>query len=332
MNEHVLLAPYTTMRTGGPARYFFVVQSEDELAHAVLYAKEKGLPFFVLGGGSNILISDQGFDGVVIKNEIKGITLEERGGEVLVTAGAGEVWDDFVAHTVERGLWGIENLSAIPGVVGATPVQNIGAYGVEVSEVIKSVRVYDSEKNIFFSFARSECEFGYRSSIFKKNVRRFLVTYVTYSLSAKGMAKTEYQDLKLFFSTNTSPTLRETRAAVRQIRAAKLPDPARIPNSGSFFKNPIIARELYETVCRVYPQIKGRDVDEGVKLSAAQLIELCGWKGVRRGDVGVSPMHALVIVNYGGASGGEVVAFAESIVHDVKNKTGVQFEYEVEVV
>ncbi|MHB8652006.1 MAG: UDP-N-acetylmuramate dehydrogenase [Minisyncoccota bacterium] len=332
MKEYVLLAPYTTMRTGGPARYFFSVKSEEELTQAISYAKDHNLPFFVLGGGSNIVVSNEGFKGVVIRNEIKGITYEEMEGKVLVTAGAGEVWDDLVANVVERGLWGIENLSAIPGVVGATPVQNIGAYGVEVAEVVHSVRVYDTVENVVRSFTRTECEFGYRTSIFKKSFRRFVVTHVTYALATKGVARTDYHDLNIFFSDTAARTSREVRAAVCQIRATKLPDPITVPNSGSFFKNPVVTQELYKTIQQAHPQVIGRSVEQGVKLSAAHLIELCGWKGTRCGDVGVSLKHALVVVNYGRASGNEIVAFAESIARDVKNKIGVRLEYEVEVV
>lgn len=333
--EHIPLAPKTTMKTGGSARYFFSVETEDEVVVAVTYAHEHGLPVFVLGGGSNVVVGDTGFPGVVIEMKIPGISMEDHGDGVLVHAGAGVVWDDLVRTATEHGLWGIENLACIPGSVGATPVQNIGAYGAEANDTIVSVRAYDTEHAMFVEFDHDACEFGYRTSMFKRAGRgRFVITHVSFALSRTGTPDCSYRDLAERFAGITPETItsQDVRTAVCAIRAGKLPDPTRVPNSGSFFKNPTITHEAFGELMRVFPQVSGRKDARGVKLSAAQLIDLCGWKGKRVGDAGVYERHALVLVNHGAASAHDIDTLAQSIARDVNTKTGIVLEREVEFV
>lgn len=335
LEENVPLAPKTTMKTGGSARYFFSVQTEDEVVAAVNYARERGLPIFVLGGGSNVVVGDEGFPGVVIEIKIPGISVEGRDESVLVHAGAGVVWDELVRTTTEHGLWGIENLACIPGSVGAAPVQNIGAYGAEANDTIVSVRAYDTEREVFVEFDRDACGFGYRTSMFKRAGQgRFIVTAVSFALTRTGVPDCSYRDLAERFAGVDPETItsHDVRVAVCAIRAGKLPDPNRVPNSGSFFKNPTITHEAFDELTRAFPQASGREDARGVKLSAAQLIDLCGWKGKRVGDAGVYERHALVLVNHGAASAHDIDTLAQSIAHDVHAKTGIMLEREVEFV
>jgi UDP-N-acetylmuramate dehydrogenase len=314
IHENVLLAPYTTLQIGGPARYFAEIVNEDELPGALAFVEQHQLPVFILGGGSNVLIADEGVSGLVIRLAIKGIEWRDEGERVLVTAGAGEDWDAFVLQCVERNLAGVECLSGIPGFVGGTPVQNVGAYGQDVSETIESVRVYDRRFKSIIELSNEECRFSYRASIFNTIARNcYIVLAVTYTLRAQGDPAIRYPDVKNFFAgRSTKPSLNEVREAVRTIRARKamllVPDDPDCRSAGSFFKNPMITREMFgkiEEIAKTQGMIRGDEQVPGftvegrqVKVPAAWLIERAGFqKGYQKGFVGISTKLTLAIIN-----------------------------------
>jgi UDP-N-acetylmuramate dehydrogenase len=328
VEENVPLAPLTTFEIGGPARYFVEAESEADVIAAFDLAAEKDLPVLVLGGGSNVLVSDAGFEGLVIRISLRGVHLD---GDV-VTAAAGEDWDALVEYCVSRDLAGVECMSGIPGSVGGTPVQNVGAYGQEVSETILCVHCLDRRKNEIVELSNLECRFEYRKSIFNTTDReRFVVLAVRYQLVEGGPPKIEYRDLKDYFGDRT-PTLAETRRAVLDIRRRKsmVIDPGD-PNSrsaGSFFKNPVVdAGELG----RISEAAGGADVPNfpagggTVKVPAAWLIERAGFqKGFRHGNAGISENHSLALVNRGGATAAEDVGLMEMIRAGVGEKFGIR--------
>lgn len=328
--ENIPLAQYTTFKIGGPARFFCRVQSEDELMEAVTFAKENFLPIFVLGGGSNLLISDKGFSGLVIKVELKGVSyVDDR-----VTAAAGEMWDSVVEDTVNRGLYGLENLSAIPGTVGAAPVQNIGAYGAEISKVLESVRVLEVETLAFVNLSNSDCRFQYRDSVFKQQKGKFIVTSCVFKLDKNGKVNISYKDLVEFFQKKSlaSPSLEEVRQAVIDIRWNKLPDWNLWGTAGSFFKNPVLPLQQYIDLRQRYPDLPSfPECDGKVKVSLAWIIDkICGFRGGHLGNVYVYEKQALVIVSKPGATASEVVSLTSTIMDRVKEKTGLKIEAEVE--
>ncbi len=334
MQQNVSLAPYTTLRVGGPARYFFVAENEKDVEGAVSFAKKNDLPIFVLGGGSNILFSNDGFPGVVIKDEIGGITYENVDNGVRVTAGAGVAWDDLVRETVERSFYGLENLSLIPGTVGAAPIQNINAYGAHVGDVIESVKVFDSETMRMRTLSNEECEFVYRRSIFK-NKRQFIVTKVTFILSRTGTIDCSYKDIKKYFERKhiIVPTLVQMRNAIVAIRTGKLPDVRKMGTAGSFFVHPIVSQEQAEKLKEKFPDLSIVPYMDGmVKIIAGRLLDMLGWKGAREGNVGTHQTHALAIVNYGTDNAQEIYHFAERMRKDAKEKTGIDLEFEVHIV
>jgi len=329
IGEHVLLAPYTTFKIGGPARYFAEARTLADVQTAHHFAREKGLPVFTLGGGSNVLIEDEELDALVVRMSGNEIRFDEHEEYVDVVASAGVVWDVLVRETTERGLWGIENLSAIPGSVGASPVQNIGAYGVEAKDVIQWVEVYDPSQDALRRLTALECAFGYRDSIFKHPEGRGLVVLsVMFRLSKKGTPNFAYKDFAAYTARGSAISLqtpRDIRNMVVAIRARKLPDPLQVGTVGSFFMNPAVsaltAKSLIERFPGMpqYPQANGT-----VKLSAAFLIDkVAGLHDMREGDVGLWPEHALVLVNYGKATAQEITSFASTIVAQVKEKTDV---------
>ena len=328
--EQIPLAPLTTMRVGGNARFFVQVENIEDLQEAVFFARERNLPVFILGGGSNTLFLDEGFSGLVIKIEIKGILYDD----VLVTVGAGEMWDNFVRDAGERNLWGIENLSLIPGTVGGATVQNIGAYGVEACDTICSVKAFDAETMQVKTFLRDECEFGYRESIFKKN-KNLIVLSSTFKLVFDGTPQIGYEDVKKYFIEKkiTKPTLVEIREVIVSIRTAKMPELS-LGTAGSFFKNPIVGALHYDVLRREFPEMKAYLQGDGrVKLSAAWLLDKVGnWRGVRRGDMGVHEKQALILVNYGTATAQEILSLANEMKKDIKQKTNVEIEEEVVIV
>jgi UDP-N-acetylmuramate dehydrogenase len=324
IQKNVALAPLTTLKVGGAARFFVEARTEEEISQALAYAKQNNLPLFALGSGSNVLISDDGFNGLVLKISLCGISSFQDKTNVIVTAQAGEDWDEFVKFCVENDLQGVECLSGIPGTVGATPVQNVGAYGQEVSETIVSIRVLELKTGKIFEMNNAQCGFVYRTSIFNTTHRNeFIVLAVTFCLKPQGAPKIVYKDLQQFFGEKP-PSLIETRQAVLQIRAAKsMVIDERDPNSrsaGSFFKNPVVPREKFTEIeqmarPRGIESVPNFVVDEeNVKIPAAWLIENSGFhKGYRLRNAGLSTKHTLAIVNLGNATARDILALKNEI-------------------
>ena len=349
IQKNIPLAPLTTLKIGGQARLFVKAETEQQVVEAFDYAKNERIELFVLGGGSNILVSDEGFDGLVVQVALRGFRpadhpadeasapLLKPGGELRkITAQAGEDWDRFVAYCVENDLSGIECLSGIPGFVGGTPVQNVGAYGQEVSETIVSVRCLDRATGLIVELTNAECGFGYRTSIFNMTMRdRYIVFSVTYSLIKGGAPRIAYKDIKEFFA-GRKPTLSETRDAVLRIRAEKsMVIDENDPNSrsaGSFFKNPIVERELLAKIGEKQgiKDVPHFDVDDGnVKIPAAWLIENAGfYKGFAMGNAGISTNHSLAIINRGNATAKDVLALKDRIISEVQGKFGIELRSE----
>ena len=325
MQRDVLLAPMTTIGIGGPAKYFVRATTVDEIRDAIAFANDRNEPLFFLAGGSNLLISDKGFDGVVVKIELRGIVAES---DREVKAAAGEVWDEFVAYAVDRELAGIECLSGIPGSVGATPIQNVGAYGQDVSETIIRVEALDRTSGKVVWLTNAECQFGYRSSLFKNVERdRYVVLSVTFRLTPNGEPSVRYPELQKYL--NGATDLRTVRDGVIAIRKRKgMVIDANDPDTrsdGSFFMNPIIdASELPDPTMPHYPAGDGQ-----VKLSAAWLIEHAGFsKGFALGNAGLSSKHTLAVINRGGASAADVLALVRLIQERVREKFGVELHPE----
>jgi UDP-N-acetylmuramate dehydrogenase len=346
--ENVPLAPYTTLGVGGPARWLVEASDEDDLLTAVRFARAQGVPFFILGGGSNLLVSDSGFLGVVIHMAATGsVWTGESNGLAGIVANAGANWDSVVQLAVEKNCAGIECLAGIPGSVGGTPVQNVGAYGQEVSHTIASVRALDLDAEKEVHLFPADCGFSYRRSIFNATRRgRYAITRVVYSLRLDGSPHLAYRDVKQYFAERgiAQPTLAETAASVRTIRARKGmlldegdPDSR---SAGSFFKNPIVPAATVSRLaviagCRVdeVPQFPPGSwvapADELVKISAAWLIERTGFhKGFRMGQAGISTKHTLALVNLGGASAAEIVALRDAVMHAVEARFAIRLEQE----
>ncbi len=345
IQESVPLSSLTTFRVGGPARFFITISDTKKLPEAVAFAQAKNLPMFFLGAGSNLLVSDDPFDAVVIKIVEKGIeyeaveTADTGADKSLVIASAGEKWDDLVRDTVERGWGGLENLSLIPGLVGAAAVQNIGAYGVELSNILEWVEVFDVESGKFVRMTRDECQFDYRMSVFKTPAgKKFIITKIALCLSLAKSARPNisYKDLAQYFSPEnaniSAPTNQDVRQAVIVIRRRKLPDPEIVPNAGSFFKNPIISETRATEIRAQFPLLPGHSVGGGkLKVSAAWIIDhIAGLAGRGTEKVSTYENQALVIVNRGGATSRDIKNFAETIALIVKEKTKIILEPEVE--
>jgi len=331
ISENVPLAPLTTLEVGGPARFFASVETEDEVIEAFGFARERGLPVFVLGGGSNILVSDKGFEGLVVRIALKGLSQDSPGEDMLVRAAAGENWDSFVARCVKDDLAGIECMSGIPGTIGGTPVQNVGAYGQEVSETIIAVRCFDRQAEGIVELSNEQCSFGYRTSIFNTIEReRYMVLSVLYRLTPGGNAKIVYRELVDRFA-DRQPSLAETREAVLTIRRSKSmviekDDPNR-RSAGSFFKNPIGETDKFKELnARFNGEVPHFPAGSGKeKIPAAWLIEKAGFqKGFEMGNVGISTNHSLAIVNRGGASAAEIVELKDAIQSAVNKKFGIE--------
>ena len=335
IQENVPLAPFTTFGIGGPARWFIEAATEAEVVDAVLFARERSLPLFVLGGGSNLLVSDAGFDGVILRIALKGIESAEDAGAHVIRAAAGENWDHLVSYAVAANSAGIECLAGIPGTVGGTPVQNVGAYGQEVAETIETVRVMDLESLAFREMPAAECGFTYRTSLFNSSARgRYLVTRVDYRLKPGAPANLRYADLKKTFPDGSHPNLVEVSAAVRKIRQTKgmflVEGDPDCRSAGSFFKNPIVLKNIlpqleakFEILPPTYPASEGK-----VKLPAAWLIEQAGFpKGFRLGRAGISSRHTLALVNLGGAHAADILALRDLIVNRLQG-LGITLEME----
>jgi UDP-N-acetylmuramate dehydrogenase len=332
IQDNVSLRGFNTFGIDARAKRYVRVSTEEEL-HSVLSdpALRSDLRL-VLGGGSNILFTHD-VDGLVIQNDIAGIsTLESDDGHVLVTAGAGVVWHTLVMFCVDHGLGGIENMSLIPGRVGAAPMQNIGAYGVELKDVFHSLRAMRIDDGTVCTFSADECRFGYRESVFKRELAgQFIITSVTLRLSRSARINTSYGAIatELADMGISSPTIADVSRAVIRIRQSKLPDPAMLGNAGSFFKNPVVSHEKFEELRSRFPDMPSYPAPDGVKLAAGWLIEQCGWKGKRVGSTGCHAQQALVIVNYGGATGHEIHQHSLNVVLSVTDRFGVELEREV---
>ncbi|HEX8816821.1 MAG TPA: UDP-N-acetylmuramate dehydrogenase [Terriglobales bacterium] len=344
LRENVPLAPLTTIGVGGPSRYFVEAQTAAEVAEAVTFANTNHLPLFVLGGGSNLVVSDSGWPGLTLKISIKGIQERTENGKAIFQVGAGEDWDRFVALTVERNCAGIECLSGIPGSVGGTPVQNVGAYGQEVSQTIESVLAFDLRDSQLRELCNEACSFAYRTSLFntaEKN--RFIILEVTYALQPGGAAHVDYRDLKTFFAeSGHKPTLAATRDAVLKIRSDKgmliTPGDPDCRSAGSFFKNPVLSPAQYQNLTALpasqalqiptYPAANAQH-----KVSAAWLVEHSGFpKGYSTGRVGISTKHALAIVNKGGATAADVISLKSQIQGRARELWGIDLQPEPEFV
>ncbi len=334
--ENVSLRPYNTFGIDAVSRYFASFHSREQLETLLLDPQYATLPRLILGGGSNILLTKD-FDGIILKNEIKGITsIREDADYVYVKAGAGENWHQFVMDCIAKGLGGLENLSLIPGNVGASPMQNIGAYGVEIKDVFHELEAFHLHDREVRVFDREACAFGYRESVFKHQYKdQFAILNVTYRLSKKPVFNTSYgaieQELERMGAKEL--TIRNISQAVINIRSSKLPNPAEIGNAGSFFKNPEVTAETYESLKLAFPNIVAYPLANGhFKLAAGWLIEQAGWKGYRNGDAGVHERQALVLVNYGHAAGEDIVELSWKVVDSVKEKFGVVLEREVNII
>jgi UDP-N-acetylmuramate dehydrogenase len=335
IQQNISLRPYNTMGIDVMARQFASFTDADELLQ--LFGAPPVAPStFILGGGSNILFTKH-YDGLVLKNEIKGINVvKEDANHVYVKAGAGENWHSFVEYCLHRNLAGVENLSLIPGNVGASPMQNIGAYGVEIKEVFEELEAFHIRDKKIHNFSLNDCGFGYRESVFKRQYRdQFIIVSVTYRLNKKPRFNTSYgaieQELERMGIQQLS--IQAISQAVINIRRSKLPDPTEIGNAGSFFKNPSVPASFFRELQQTFPAIVGyANTDGTMKLAADWLIEQCGWKGVRRGDAGCHARQALVLVNYGQATGKEIFDLSEDILQSVMTKFGVLLEREVNIV
>ena len=326
------LQDLTTLKVGGPAEVFWEVETERELDEAVGYAQSHSLPVTVLGGGSNVLIADAGVPGLVIKMAITDVSIDVRAQHALVTAAAGVVFDDLVAQTVSAGYWGLENLSHIPGTVGATPVQNVGAYGVEVKDIIETVRVYNILERKFEVLTNTECQFEYRNSLFKTEAgSRYIVTAVTYRLSLSAQPVLQYADLQERFASSEDVSVGAVRDAVIAIRAQKFPDWHQVGTAGSFFKNPVVARGKFEELSARYPGLPGyRVTPEQVKIPLAWILDkVLQIKGTGTEAIGQYERQALVLVHRGGARADDIVSYANSIVEKVAQTMGIHIEWEV---
>jgi UDP-N-acetylmuramate dehydrogenase len=317
------------------ARFFVEIKSEKDLAELFVSPEFKENKKLFLGGGSNILFTKD-FNGIVVLNKLKGIEIIKEDDEsVLARTMGGELWHDLVMFAVDKGYWGLENLALIPGTVGAAPVQNIGAYGVELKDVLEYVEVCEIKTGEKKLFSKADCNFGYRESIFKHELRdRYFITAVVFRLSKNRKEREIYKTLKEYLEKNKIEIKipRDISEAVVAIRQSKLPNPKVLGNAGSFFKNLYIDKNKLQTLQTEYPKIPFFEEGKIIKIPAGWLIEQCGWKGKRIGNVGVYEDQALVLVNYGGATGGEVLCLAKEIIKSVKEKFNLNLSLEVNIV
>ena len=334
IQENISLKPFNTFGIEASTRYFGRFSSVEELNQILTSNKDKEL--LILGGGSNILLT-KNFDGLTLINEIKGFEVTKNDGDsVIVKSGAGEIWHEFVLKCIENNFSGVENLSLIPGSVGASPMQNIGAYGVEIKDVFESVEAYHIPTGELHTFSKEECEFGYRESVFKRKYKgQYVIISVSYKLSLSapkvntsyGAIESELKEMNI-----STPSIKDVSQAVINIRSSKLPNPKEIGNAGSFFKNPVITKDLFSKLIVEFPTIPNYPAEnDGKKIAAGWLIEQCGWKGKTLGHYGVHKLQALVLVNYKGATGTEIYDLSSSIIKDVEDKFGITLEREVNI-
>jgi len=333
IKKNVSLKPYNTFGVDVSASYFVKANTLEKILYAINFASYNQLPIFIIGGGSNMLLT-KNLNGVMVNPFIQGLTLtEETDSNAILKVGAGMTWDALVNIAVDHGWGGIENLSNIPGSVGAAPIQNIGAYGVEAKDAIFKVEAIEIKTRKSLEFSNSECRFGYRDSIFKQELKgKVIVTHVWFKLSKKPEYQLAYGNLKEEVEKLGGVSLKNIRQAVINIRSAKLPDPAVIGNAGSFFKNPVVEDVPFQKIQQDYPDVPHFSVSEShVKIPAGWLIEQCGWKGKRVGSCGVHDKQALVLVNYGGATGEEILTLARSIQQSVYDRFHINLDMEVNI-
>lgn len=338
IRENVDLSAYSTMRLGGKARYLAEADSETKIKNLVSWARQRSLPVVMIGEGSNIVWRDEGYDGLIIVNKISGIkVLSEDDKSLAVKAGAGEIWDKLVEWSVKKNLTGIEFLSRIPGCVGAAPVQNIGAYGAELSNILTELETYDTNLHKFVTLASKDCAFAYRTSRFKTvNKGRFLITAITLRLLKAKPKPPFYESLQSYLDEHKirDYTPKTIRAAVTEIRKIKLPDPSVVANNGSFFTNPIIIAEQFEQLKKKYPDIKGWPREDGrVKISAGWMVEQAGFKDVHDQETGMGTWwgSALVMINEHAKATADLLGFKQKIVSKVYEMFGIMLEQEPEL-
>lgn len=318
------------------ASHYCMIHTVDELRELIKMEQTKKLPKLVLGGGSNMLFTED-YRGLIIHNQIMGISItSETDDHVLICAGGGVNWHNFVLHCVQKGYGGIENLALIPGCVGAAPIQNIGAYGVEIKDTFYQLNAVDLTDGSIHQFAREECQFGYRDSIFKREAKnKFMIVDVTFKLSKHPQLNTSYGAIaqQISESNNVNPTIKDVCDVVIAIRQSKLPDPKEIGNAGSFFKNPEIPIKQFEKLKEEFPDLVGYQAHHNkMKVAAGWLIEKSGWKGKRIGNVGMHAMQALVLVNYGNATGEELITHAKKVQAGVLKDFRIELEMEVNII
>ena len=328
------LNAHTTLKVGGPAQYMATVHTLEDIKSVLRIAQHEQLPVSILGGGSNVLVPDSGIAGIVLRIALPGIAFHDVDRDAVeVVAGAGVVWDELVSQTVTEGVWGLENLSGIPGSVGASPIQNIGAYGAELSDVCSWVEVLDMKTMEVITLSKKECLFSYRESIFKQDSgSHYIVTRVGMELHRNGRPNITYKDLAEYFVNTPEPTHAEIRDAVVSIRARKFPDMSQFGTAGSFFKNPIISQKHFLLLQNEYPEIPYYEVDdEWVKIPLAWILDyVCGLKGYSNGGVSLHTAQPLVLLTHSNARETDVHVFADAIAHIVKDKTNIVIEREVQ--
>ncbi|MNM94326.1 UDP-N-acetylenolpyruvoylglucosamine reductase [compost metagenome] len=329
--QQVSLKPYNTFGIDVRARYFTEAHNDDEVRQALAQAGEQGVPVLVVGGGSNLLLTAD-IQALVLRMASRGLRiLTEHGERVVVEAEAGEPWHPFVQWSLSQGLAGLENLSLIPGTVGAAPMQNIGAYGVEIKDVFAGLTALDRQTGELRDFSLEECAFAYRDSLFKRNPGRWVILRVRFALSRVMHAHLDYGPVRQRLSEQgvSRPTAQNVSDAICSIRREKLPDPLELGNAGSFFKNPVVAAVLADRIRLQYPGLVAYPQADGqFKLAAGWLIEQAGWKGHREGDAGVHRLQSLVLVNYGQATGVQLHQLAQKIQADILERFGVELEME----
>ncbi len=336
ISSHISLKPFNTFGIDTFAKLFTIIHSVTDIQELLQHNDYKSNTHLIIGGGSNLLLT-QPVNGLVIKNELKGIeVIKETEETALVKCAAGEVWHELVLFCIDKGFAGLENLSLIPGCTGASPMQNIGAYGVEIKDTFYELEALDLETGKLTTFSKSDCEFGYRESIFKRRFKnQFIITSVTFQLSKKPVFHIEYGAIKQELDNMhiSELSIRTISQAVINIRSSKLPDPKKIGNAGSFFKNPEVSAAIHDTLKQEFPALVAYHLDNGnYKLAAGWLIEQSGLKGFRTGDAGVHSLQALVLVNYGHATGKEIYDLSSKVLESVNQKFGIQLEREVNII
>jgi UDP-N-acetylmuramate dehydrogenase len=334
IEENIKISDLTTFRTGGNARFFCEVFNEEEIKSAIEFSREKNIPFFILGNGSNLLFPDKDFDGLLIKVSLKGLKIEsEDSSYSFISASAGETFDDLINFSINNNLFGLENLWNIPGTVGASVVQNIGAYGTEIKDFVVSVEGIDIDNFEKYLFKNDECRFGYRESVFKKN-KNIIITKVYFKLDKNFIPNLKYSGLKEKFDNEKKITAKEVKIMVEKIRKEKLPDWKVLGTAGSFFKNPIVSIDKYNEIKDKYPELPVFNIEgDFVKIPLGYVLDkICNLKGYRIGNAGFYDKQALVIVNYGNAKVEDIFSLIRLAEEKVFEKIGVKIEREVELV